>query len=89
MTTPPPRLRTPGSNRTLFFVIVGLAALLILCAVATQTLGWTRLCGGGLFLVGALFALLAEDKRWPLLILALGLALFFADSLLAFLSSGG
>ena len=75
------RDRMKSSNRVVFYAIIGLAVLLILCTVVTQTVGWTRVCGGGLLLVGGLFFLLAEDKRWPALILLAGLALFFWDVL--------
>jgi 4-hydroxybenzoate polyprenyltransferase len=66
-------------NRTAFFVIVGLAIMLILCSLVTRVVGWPRFCGGGLILVGALLALTSEEKGWPLVILLLGLAMFFGD----------
>ncbi len=72
----------PGPNRLVFYAIIGLAVLVILCALVTPAVGWTRLCGGGLAVVGGIFLLLAEDKRWPALIVLAGLALFFADALL-------
>ena len=72
----------PGPNRLVFYAIVGLAVLIILCALVTPAVGWTRLCGGGLAVVGGVLLLLAEDKRWPALIVLAGLALFFADTLL-------
>jgi membrane-bound ClpP family serine protease len=67
------------SNRILFYAILGLAVLLILCSLVTQAVGWPRFCGGGLILTGAFFLLLAENKRWPALILLIGLLLFFVD----------
>lgn len=81
--------RRAGSNRVLFFVVVGLAAAVIVCALSGQTFGWSRLCGGGIALLGGFFLLLAEDKRWPLILLLVGLVLFFADSLLTLFNTGG
>ncbi len=81
MNTPGRRLDT--SNRTVFVVIVALAAALIMCSLLTRTIGWMRLCGGGLILIGAFFLLLAEHKGWPAAILLVGLALFFWDTLIA------
>lgn len=69
-------------NRPLFFVIIGAAVLLILCALLTNAVGWTKLCGGSLLGVGGLFLLLAEKKWWPLLLILGGLVLFFAEVLL-------
>ena len=70
-----------GPNRTVFFVIVGLALVIVLCGLTSQTVGWNRLCGGGMFVIGGIFLLLAEDKRWPVVILLMGLVLFFIDVL--------
>lgn len=75
----------PGSNRALFVVIVGLAAAIVLCGLLTQSFGWTRVCGSGVLIIGAIWLLLANDRRWPVIVLLLGLALFFADALLALL----
>lgn len=84
----PASRRPDTSNRTVFVVIVALAATLILCSLFTRTVGWMRLCGGGLILTGAFFLLLAERKGWPAAILLAGLALFFWDTLIA-LTGGG
>ncbi len=73
-------------NRTAFFVIIGLAIMLILCSLVTRAVGWPRFCGGGLLLVGALLLLTSEDKGWPLVLLLLGLAMFFGDVAVALLS---
>ncbi|GEM_PF-6003882 len=80
------RTRFTGSNRAVFFVILALAATIILCTVVTRSVGWMRVCGGGLFLVGGFFVLLAEDKRLPVLITLAGLALFFGDALAGLLA---
>ncbi len=80
--------RRPSSNRVVFYVIVGLAAVLILCGLVTQSIGWTRLCGGSLVVIGGAFFLLMPDKRRPILVILIGLALFFAESLLAWLTTG-
>jgi hypothetical protein len=79
------RSSRPGSNRALFVVIVGLAAAIVLCGLLTQSFGWTRICGSGILIVGAIWFLLANDRRWPAIVLLLGLALFFSDALLALL----
>lgn len=79
------RSSKPGSNRALFVVIVGLAAAIVLCGLLTQSFGWTRVCGSGILIVGAVWFVLANDRKWPAVILLLGLALFFADALLALL----
>jgi membrane-bound ClpP family serine protease len=78
----PVRSSSPGPNRTVFYVIVGLAVSLITCALVTRAVGWTRLCGGGLLLMGAIFLLLAEDKRWPVILLLVGALLMAAEWLL-------
>ncbi|MBN2472617.1 MAG: hypothetical protein JXN59_17975 [Anaerolineae bacterium] len=75
------------SNRTIFFVVIGLAIMLILCSMVTQAVGWPRFCGGGLILLGAVLALGAEEKGWPIVILLLGLAMFFGDFVVALLGS--
>lgn len=72
---------TTGPNRTVFFVILVLAGAVIMCGLLTQAVGAARLCGGGLLLVGGVFFLLAEDKRWPLVLVLIGLALFFGGAL--------
>jgi len=79
------RSSKPGNNRALFVVIVGLAAAIVLCGLLTQSFGWTRVCGSGILIVGAVWFVLANDRKWPAVILLLGLALFFADALLALL----
>lgn len=73
----------PTSNRVVFFVIIGLAVILILCSLVTQAVGWPRFCGGGLILTGALLVLTSEEKGWPVIILFLGLAMFFGDVVVA------
>jgi len=77
-----------GSDRTLFYVILALAISIIVCGVLTQSFGWNRVCGSGVLVVGAVLFLLADDKKWPAVILLAGLALFFGDSLLALLPAG-
>lgn len=78
---------TQASNRTVFFVVIGLAVILILCSLVTQAVGWPRFCGGGLILLGAPLALSSEEKGWPIIILLLGLAMFFGDFVVALLGS--
>ncbi|GAB4574982.1 MAG: hypothetical protein Kow0077_24230 [Anaerolineae bacterium] len=75
-------------NRIVFFVIIGLAVVLILCALVTQAVGWPRFCGGALILVGALLVLSSEEKGWPLVILLLGVGLFFWDVLIGLVQGG-
>lgn len=80
---------TPTSNRTVFFVIIGLAVILILCSLVTQAVGWPRFCGGGLILVGALLVLTSEEKGWPIIMLLLGLAMFFGDFVVSLIGGAG
>ncbi len=76
-----------ASNRVVFYAIIGLAVLLILCTLVTRAVGWPRVCGGGLFVIGLVFLVLANEKRWPgLVIMLAGVALFFIDSLQALLA---
>lgn len=77
----------PTPNRTVFFVIIGLAIILILCSLVTQAVGWPRFCGGGLILLGALLALTSEEKGWPIIMLLLGLAMFFGDVVVALIGA--
>jgi Flp pilus assembly protein protease CpaA len=77
-----------ASNRTVFYAIIALAVSIIVCGVLTQSFGWNRVCGSGVLVVGAVLFLLADDKKWPAVILLAGLALFFGDSLLALLPAG-
>ena len=77
-----------ASNRTVVYAIIALALSIIVCGVLTQSFGWNRVCGSGVLVVGAVLFLLADDKKWPAVILLAGLALFFGDSLLALLPAG-
>lgn len=78
----------PGPNRTVWAIIVGLAVVVILCGVVTRAVGLPRLCGSVVFLMGLVFLVLANDKRWPALLLLIGALLFFAENLLALLGGG-
>jgi len=82
------RLETrSGSDRTAFYVIIALALSIIVCGVLTQSFGWNRVCGSAVLVIGAVLFLLADDKKWPAVILIAGLAVFFGDSLLGLLSA--
>jgi hypothetical protein len=82
-------LKSQSRQRTLFFVIVGLAAAAIACCALGRWIGWFQFCGGILVVLGGVFFLLAEDRRWPVALLLLGLALFFGETLLNFIRALG